>query len=233
MSAAPFASNSFLMGLLIAMVVAVLPAGRHNGSAAIWLWLACAGSGALVLGPSLLGARALLAKRRAFIPLVAGLAIASGPVMVLGRVIKTATHHRPLGAMTYAVVACLVVLGSWVLAWRLDQAAQEPGGSLRKRGARWAQVGLVGVSLLLALLAMGGLGAALAPVVIDTAVVLMLATIVLWLGVDQSLRKVPAGVVWPAWALMVGAGVWASLMLGPSATQASLPLSALAALIGH
>lgn len=231
MSMALPVSSSFLLGLLIAMLVAVLPAARHDGAFSILLWLACAGSGALVLGPTLLGARTLLSKSRVLFPMIAALAMASGPVMVFGRLIKTATHHRPLGAMTYSVIACIVVVCAWVFAWRLDQVAHDAQRSMLSRSARWVLASLSVASLLVALFVMRAVGGALAPVVVDTVVVLVLAAAVLKFGVDLTLQKVPPGVVWPLWGLMVGAGVWASLELGPSAMEASVPLSALAALV--
>ncbi|HEY6727388.1 MAG TPA: hypothetical protein VI197_25310, partial [Polyangiaceae bacterium] len=115
-------SGSLLSGVLVAFVVALLPAMRHPDQFLL-LWLACAGSGALVLGPAWFGVRTLLPDWRSLAMLGCGVGVALGPIMLVGRLIKTATHHRPLGAMTYAVVACVGVLCAWVLVGRLVQLA--------------------------------------------------------------------------------------------------------------
>lgn len=213
----------------MALVVALLPALRHPDQFLL-LWLACAGSGALVLGPAWFGARTLVPEWRALLPLACGLGVALGPVMVLGRLIKTATHHRPLGAMTYAVVACAAALCAWVLAGRLFQLAQTGSTGLR-RAARVALAALLSASLAFALVSLAGVGSALGPVVIDTLALLGLSLLGLKLGLDLKLSSIPPLLAWLLWALAVGAGGLMSVRLGQLAGTASLPLSTLAALL--
>ena len=225
---APGLAGSLLAGVVVALVVAVLPALRHPDKF-LGLWLACAGSGALVLGPAWFGARTLLPDWRSLAPLVCGLGISLGPVMVLGRLIKTATHHRPLGAMTYAVVACAAVLCAWVLAWRLVQLGQAPRKTIA-RVARAVLGALVSASLALAAVSAVGVGPAVGPVLVDGAALVALLVLGLKLGLDLKLGAIPPALAWVLWGLAVGAGGLMSLKLGALAATASLPLSAVAAL---
>jgi len=228
MNRAPGLSGSLLAGVSVAVVVAVLPASRHPDQF-LSLWLACAGSGALVLGPAWFGARTLLPEWRSLVPLACGLGVSLGPVMVLGRLIKTATHHRPLGAMTYAVVACAGVLCAWVLAWRLVQLGKAPSKTIA-RAARVVLGALVSASLALAFVSGAGVGPALGPVLIDGLALVALVAVGLKAGLDLKLGAIPPVLAWALWGLAVGAGGLMSLELGALAATASLPLSALAAL---
>jgi len=221
-----------LSGVLVALVVAVLPALRHPEQFLL-LWLACAGSGALVLGPAWFGARLLLPDWRSLAILGCSLGVALGPVMFLGRLIKTATHHRPLGAMTYAVVACVGVLCAWVLVVRLFQLAQASSSNVLRRGAQAALAVLLLASFGIAGLAVASLQSALGPVVIDGVALLALSMLGLKLGLDLKLGAIPPALAWLVWGLAVGAGGLMSVKLGTAAASASLPLSALAALFAQ
>lgn len=229
---APGLSGSLLSGVLVALVVALLPALRHPDQFLL-LWLACAGSGALVLGPAWFGARVLLPEWRSLAVLGCGVGVALGPLMLLGRLIKTATHHRPLGAMTYAAVACVGALCAWVLVGRLFQLAQTSSSNVLRRGAQLALAVLLLVSFGIAVLGAAGLQAALGPVVIDGVALLALSVLGLKLGLDLKLGAIPPPLAWLAWGLAVGAGGLMSAKLGALAVSASLPLSAMAALFAQ
>lgn len=54
-----------------------------------------------------------------------GLGLATAPLYVLAKVLKATTHHRPLGAVTFAFIAVVVTVGAVVVA-------------LRVVGERWA-----------------------------------------------------------------------------------------------
>lgn len=229
---APGLPGSLLSGVLVAVVVALLPALRHPDQFLV-LWVACAGSGALVLGPAWFGARTLLPQWRLLAALACGLGVALGPTMLLGRLIKTATHHRPLGAMTYAVVACVVALCAWVLAGRLFHLAQTSSSVALRRGSQLVLAGLLLASLAIAALGVTALESALAPVLIDGAALLVLSIVGLKLGLDLKLGSTPPLLAWLAWGLAVGAGGLMSAQLGAPAATASLPLSAMAALFAQ
>jgi hypothetical protein len=55
---------------------------------------------------------------RAALPVLTGAALASLPLALLGSVLKSATHHRPLGGATFAVVASVLVALGVALAFR-------------------------------------------------------------------------------------------------------------------
>jgi len=107
-------SAGFGLGLITAALLAIVAAARAAGSPAgsVWVGLATWGALALVLGP--LGA----AVRRARpLPLAAwcvpvGLLLVLAPLALFGRILKAATHHRPLGAVTFAIISVLLVFGA-------------------------------------------------------------------------------------------------------------------------
>lgn len=221
-----------MAGVLVAVVVALLPASRHSDQFLL-VWLACAGSGAVVLGPAWLGARMLLLDWRPLAVFACGLAAALGPLMLLGRLIKTATHHRPLGAMTYAAVACAGVLCAWVLVSRLFQLAQTSPSPLVRRASQLVLAVLLVGSFGIVALSAASLGSALGPVVVDGVALLALCVLGLKLRLDLKLGAIPPVLAWIVWGVTVGAGGLVSADLGTLAASASLPLSALAALFAQ
>jgi hypothetical protein len=48
-----------------------------------------------------------------------GLALAAAPLSLLAEGLKQGTHHRPLGAATFAVLALAMIAGTILAAWRL------------------------------------------------------------------------------------------------------------------
>jgi hypothetical protein len=64
--------------------------------------------------------------------LLVAVALAAAPLMFFARVLKSATHHRPLGAVTFAVVGAGLLLGLLVIAMRLLALSRA-----RDRAARW------------------------------------------------------------------------------------------------
>jgi hypothetical protein len=120
LSARAAAFGGFL-GAALAALVAALRVPAWPAAFVVLL-----GSSALVLVPLaalLADERARLARKApagALAPaLVAGLALATPLLARLLSVLKTTTHHRPLGAVTFAVLAAFTVLGCCVLAVRV------------------------------------------------------------------------------------------------------------------
>jgi hypothetical protein len=72
---------------------------------------------------------------------------------VLGTVLQSSTHHRPLAGVTFAVMALGVAIGSALVAWRCEAAVT---GLIRRRGFRRYAVGapvfLVKFAILIAFL---------------------------------------------------------------------------------
>jgi hypothetical protein len=117
-------------GLLGAALTALVAALRVPAWPAAFVVLL--GSSALVLVPVaalLADERARIARRApagALAPaIVAGLALATPLLARLLSALKTSTHHRPLGAVTFAVLAAFTVLGCCVLAVRIMSWTQD------------------------------------------------------------------------------------------------------------
>ncbi len=198
------------MGALAAAVVA-LPAVRRvaTGSASAgFVWLALAGNTALVLGPLLVLARAARRSTAVWRPAFIGVALAAAPVMALGEELKLHTHHRPLGAATFGVLALALVLGSVVVTVRLFGFIGPPVSTARRVAAR-VLVALAALGLGLVVLRAGA-SEAYGPNVLDLARVLIVATLAD--RVLDSARVVTlarrAGVL--AWVLLVLVGVFAA-----------------------
>jgi hypothetical protein len=90
--------------------------------------------------PLCVGLRRLGGARRAW--LAVALLLSFGPLSLLGEWLSRSTHHRPLGAVTFAVIAVLVMALVALCSWRAL-------GNLR------VQKALFGAAALSALLALG------------------------------------------------------------------------------
>ena len=90
--------------------------------AALILWLAAA---SLVVVPIGLWIRRADLKDPASVDwaLLFGTALSALPLALFGGVLKSTTHHRPLGGATFAVVACVVLASCIGLARRVGSAA--------------------------------------------------------------------------------------------------------------
>ncbi len=103
-------------GALLALPVALRMRGPFYPGFMVWM-AACGLLGlATSLSTGLLRAGRPLPSSVAFVPL--GLIVAAGPLAFLGKVLHATTHHRPLGAATFSILALGVTLGSMALAAR-------------------------------------------------------------------------------------------------------------------
>ncbi len=229
------------LGSLVAMVAALPAAARvasQGGSFALG-WLLLAGGSALVLGPVVALARNARPLPVALLATLAGAAAASIPLAVLARLLHKNTHHRPLGAATFAVIALALVAFASFAAWRalagLQQSASLPEGErpqTRPSGdrPRWLLVSALGVTLLAAgaLLGLSGTAPEWRGSIVDGGMVLALVAISLALRLDNSWSDRLARLAIPAWTLLVVIGVWLSrAQIGPLVGQAAPVLSPL------
>lgn len=189
------------VGLLFGVVgagVAAIPGALRSGVAFAGAWLALWGSAALLMAP----AAAALRVARPLAPLTlavpAGLVFAAAPLIVFARVLKTATHHRPLGAATFAVIAALVALGAIAIAARWIVAARDKSVV---RSALYGALALCGA--LTAVLALPLVSVA-AGSVLDAVLAVVLAAAAAWLPGGRAGRARIAGPV--LLVLAVGAG---------------------------
>lgn len=105
---------------LVAAALAAWPAALRFQSALVWqAFVVCTAGAALVMAPlsaALASARPSHKFRQA---LTVGVLLASVPLVPFASVLKTATHHRPLGGVTFAVCAGAVVVGLSLVSARL------------------------------------------------------------------------------------------------------------------
>jgi hypothetical protein len=104
--------------------VAVVPAALRSG-AFVTAWLVLLGSAALPVGLFAAALRNLGVRSRAVGTVLLALALSSAPLEVLARVLKATTHHRPLGGVTFAIIALFVLLGAVAVAARLLSWGQD------------------------------------------------------------------------------------------------------------
>jgi hypothetical protein len=166
-------------------------------------WVALTGGTALVLGPLLALVRAARERARGLRVVLLGALLAGPPLAVLGQLLKTSTHHRPLGAATFGVLALIAMSFSLFVSYRLHAWAA--------RGERrWRQISLG----LVAVIALAG-----------SALVLLraLASVGAHHDVIDGMRILAAGVLArmaldqprvEMWARRAGALAWIAIVLG-------------------
>ena len=202
----------FALGLLAAAALATVATARAiNGAASlVWVWVGVWGALAAVLGP--LGA----AIRRARpLPLAAwcvpvGLALALAPLGLFARILKATTHHRPLGAVTFAIVSIVVVLVAIAFAARLIAELKARRNAPSFRAVRALSV------MAVALLALAGCAVAfralagdaeLRPLAIDTVLLLGAVIAVGWVQVPAVAVERARALVFLVWASAVIAAI--------------------------
>lgn len=108
----------FVSGLLAA-VLAALPAALRFESALLWQAFAvCLAGCALVMAP-LSAALAGAPKTKFSTSLTLGVVLAALPLLPFATLLKTTTHHRPLGGVTFAVACGLLIVGLSLICGRL------------------------------------------------------------------------------------------------------------------
>ena len=99
-----------------------LPVALRNGGpfvSGLLVWLAATGllGLAVTLCAGFLRMARPLPSAVALVPV--GILFAAGPLTFLGKTLHAHTHHRPLGAATFAVMSLVILLGSFGLAGRV------------------------------------------------------------------------------------------------------------------
>ena len=202
---------SFALGLAVAALLAMVAAFRARGGAGspALVWVGVWGALAAVLGP--LGA----AVRRARpLPLEAwcvpiGLLLALAPLSLFARALKATTHHRPLGAVTFAIISIGVILIAIAFAARLISELRARRNSSSFRVTRALSVLAVALLVLagcaVAFRALGG-AAELRALAADTLLLLAAVVAVGWARVPAAGLERARWIVLLAWAGAVVAG---------------------------
>ena len=200
-------------GSLLVALPAALRA-TNDGASLLACWVALWGATALLVGPT---AAALLRARPrlgGLATLLVGVLMAAGPMIVFARLLKRATHHRPLGAVTFALVAVVVILGAVAVAARLMSLARSAARA--RRVWRTVVIALTTCSLLCtAALTAGALGdASVRAGLLDGALAAALIIAAAWIRPVPALRRAPRLVSPAVWLLVVVTG-WATLRAAP------------------
>jgi hypothetical protein len=198
----------FLAGLLAAPLAA-LPAALRFESSLVWQAFAvCMAGCALVMAPlssALASARSASRFRSALT--VSGL-LAAIPLLPFASILKTSTHHRPLGGVTFAVLAGLVLVGMSLVCGRLVTwaGAQRPASAAR-RVALVALAALGTAALLLGLIQGLKGGDAYRNGFFDSLRVLGLATLAARVPLPDAVLRRLRGVGLAAWIAVVTVGL--------------------------
>lgn len=100
-------------GLLALPVALRVTGGLHQ---AFLVWLAALGLYGMLLGVLAAAMRVARPLPRRSPALLLGLGFSLGPLAQFGTLLARQTHHRPLGAATFAVAAGMLVVVAWALA---------------------------------------------------------------------------------------------------------------------
>ncbi len=103
-------------GGLLALPVALRVSGGFHQ--ALLVWLAALGLYGMLLGIVSAAMRVSRPLPRRSPALLLGFGFAFGPLAQFGTLLSKTTHHRPLGAATYAVIAGMLIVVAWALATR-------------------------------------------------------------------------------------------------------------------
>jgi len=200
--------SGFLAGL-IASALAALPAALRFEPGLVWQAFAvCMAGCAFVMAPL---AAALASARRGSqfrSALTVAVLLAAVPLLPFASILKTSTHHRPLGGVTFAVLAALVIVGLSLVCGRLVTWA----GEQRRSGAVVRVVLIALAALGTAALLLGlvqGLkeGDAYRTGFFDALRVLGLATLAARVPLPDALLKRLRGLGLAAWIAVVTVGL--------------------------
>ena len=198
----------FLAGLLAA-ILAALPAALRFEPSLMWqAFVVCVAGCALVMAP-LSAALARSGSVGGFrSALTVGVLLAALPLLPFATVLKTATHHRPLGGVTFAVLAGLVIVGLSLFCARLVTWASEPYAlRLFARFALLSLAALGTTAVLLGLVQALKAGGAYRTGFFDALRVLGLATLAARVPLPDALLRRVRGLGLAAWIAVVTVGV--------------------------
>ncbi len=198
---------SFRAGLFLgsaAAFLAALPASlraAHAGAVLPLALLVLAGGTALVVGPFVALARGQRPSGTVLPALFAGAAVGAVPLAVLGSLLVRQTHHRPLGAATFAALAAIAVVVATFVAWRalVWLKGSEPG--VRER---WSVRLVNGAALLAFVVLLAGVATSTArSMVVDGALVAGLSLLAWLVRVPPALSVRLGRWGLPVWAVLV------------------------------
>lgn len=142
----PVRANAFvaLAAGTLAAAIAAIPASLRV-STPFEAWVVLAGGTAAILGPALAGVSQLGPLKPGLFSVLTGLGISAIPIALFAAKLKLLTHHRPLGAVSLAVGATLIVFCAVLLAMRVT--TWRGGGAIGPASRAWMRAGLAWFAL--------------------------------------------------------------------------------------
>jgi hypothetical protein len=215
------AGAGLFLGVLSASVAALPAALRTDSSFLVWLSLA--GATASVLGPLLAARSTLRPAEPGLLAFAIGIGLAAGPVALLLSMLKSNTHHRPLGAVTFAFAAAIVTAVTCIGTLRLQSGFQP-----ESKFASPARFGLIVFALLGPLLLIVRLAgeAQARSSLFDAGLALGVAAVALLVPWPARLMTLAQRVGPLVWAAVVGIGFLSARASREAALEASPALLA-------
>jgi len=211
-------ARSRLLVAAVASAIAAVPAALRVESVAA-AWVVLAGAQALVLGPLLAG----LAIRRPLgapvLAVLAGLGLSAPLLAGFAALLKSATHHRPLGAVTFALAAAFGVILTSGAVFRILTAPTTPARARAVQRGVLALAALGPAAALILLLVRGG-----ARPVVEGALALGIAALLLVPPWPEAIRRASERLGLPVWAGLVTVGVLVAVGLGGVAARDASPV---------
>jgi hypothetical protein len=167
--------------------------------------------------------------------LLAGIGLCALPLALFGGVLKSTTHHRPLGGATFAVAGLCVLALCVALSLRvLGERGYLPGSSSK---FSWPNLFTLGCGLSLGAVMVLGLARAARPSVVDFCAVALSVSFAAFTPLPHKLtRAAPLRLGgWLAWGLLLVCAVVLlkdSQLVGSLATQAPVSFAPLSWLGG-
>lgn len=198
----------FLAGLFAAVLAALPPALRFEPAMVWQAFAVCTAGCALVMAPLSAALASARSPSRFRSALTVGVLLAAAPLLPFATILKTSTHHRPLGGVTFAVLASLVIVGLSMVCGRLvTWAGDQRTRSFSARVAVIALAALGTAALLLGLMQALKGGDAYRTGLFDALRVLGLATLAARVRLPDALLKRLRGIGLAAWIAVVTVGL--------------------------
>jgi hypothetical protein len=199
----------FLSGL-IAAALAALPAALRFEPGLVWQAFAvCLAGCALVMAPLSAALAGPASGNKFRTALTVGVLLAALPLLPFATLLKSTTHHRPLGGATLAVVAGLLIVGLSLVGGRfITWAGVQHARSAAVARALLVALAVLGTAALLLGLAQGlNGGGAYRTGFFDALRVLGLATLAARVRLPEKLLRRVHGLGLAAWVTVVTVGV--------------------------
>jgi len=197
----------FLSGLLAAVLAALPAAFRFESSLAVQAFIVCLAGCALVMAPLSAALASATRANELRTALTVGVLLAALPLLPFATLLKTTTHHRPLGGVTFAVIGGLLIIGLSLVCGRFVTWAGVQGRGAFARVALVAFAALGTAALLLGLVQGLKGGSAYQTGFYDGLRVLGLTTLAARVRLPDTLLRRVRGLGLATWVAVVTVGV--------------------------